>query len=119
MVIRVSVIREVKFHYFNIDICGINCMSQLKNPFQVRRSVLTFHLRTPNKKHQSRTFKMSPFLAIDYSFATKVLHTGQQNYEGMYTCIHESDGPSEQVSEFAIVSDNQCIHFAYSWLKNI
>ena len=62
----------------------LNCVSLLKNPFQVCRSVLMFHKGTPNTK-QSRAFKMSPFSAIDYSFVAKVLRTGQRSYQGKFT----------------------------------
>ena len=70
-----------------------------------------FHLRTQSTKYRSSAFKMSPFLAIDNSFATKAFRTGQRNF-------YMSGGVSKWVSEIAIVFDNPFITLCVFPVKN-
>ena len=94
----------------------LNCVSLLKNRFQVCRSVLMFRWKTPNTKHQSRTFKMSkmsPSSAIDYSFATKVLRSsGQRNYQGKFKSEWWIERASEWLSEWICRRLRYPVHYA-------
>ena len=60
-------------------------------------------LKDSKYKTSEQGFQNVPFSAIGYSFATKVLHTGQRNYQGKFTSEWRIEHASEWVSEFAVV----------------
>ena len=95
---RITMINEVKFYLSQRKYAVkrvLKCVSLMKTPFEVCRSVLMYHWRTSTTKHQSSAFKMSPFSAIDFSFVTKALRTGQRNYQEKFTSEWWGDRASE------------------------
>ena len=90
----------------------------LKNPFEVLRSVLIFHQRTPKAKNQYIALKMSSFFCVDCSQSINYLASGTDMARKKHLQFKDIKEPSihlyglggwdEHTSNFSIITVCTC-----------